>query len=71
MENINWVVWLLAAAGGTIVGMIVLAIGMWAEARKARLTDRSEREEPMSERAAKVYLAHPPVQRTSEENDRA
>lgn len=35
MSSINWVVWLLAAAGGVVVGFIVLAAGMWIDARRA------------------------------------
>lgn len=42
MGNINWTVWLLAAAGGVLVGMIVLAVGMWIDARRARLEETAD-----------------------------
>lgn len=35
MNEINWVVWLIAAAGGVIVGVIICVIGMWMDARRA------------------------------------
>jgi hypothetical protein len=39
MGNINWVVWLLAAANGVLVGAIICVIGMWMDKRREKRQD--------------------------------
>ena len=41
MASINWILWLVAASGGVIVGCIILAIGMVIEKRRedARISE--------------------------------
>jgi hypothetical protein len=39
MGNINWVVWLLAAANGVLVGAIICVIGMWMDKRRGERLD--------------------------------
>ena len=57
MGNINWTVWLLAAAGGVVVGMIVLAVGMWLEARQERLDEEAEQSADVADGAATLGTA--------------
>jgi uncharacterized membrane-anchored protein YhcB (DUF1043 family) len=33
VSEINWTLWLIAAAMGVMVGFIILAIGMWMDKR--------------------------------------
>ena len=44
MSEINWVLWLIAAAMGVMVGFVILAIGMWMDARRAARTQTPEDE---------------------------
>jgi len=55
MEGINWVLWLVAAAGGVVVGCAVYLWGAWMDGRRAAAADRA-----MDNQDAQLYLAHPP-----------
>ena len=56
MNDINWTVWLLAAAGGTIVGCIILVVGMWMD----KVREERAAEDPISPENSGVYLEYPP-----------
>jgi|GEM_PF-6813726 len=51
MGNINWALGLVSVAAGILVGMIVLVVGMWIDARRARLDQAAERLAHMADAA--------------------
>lgn len=51
----NWTLWLASGALGLLVGAIVLAAGMWLDARRARKAEAMERMATASEQAAEGF----------------